>query len=450
MRFFEIPSRLKSGDSPLALQQSSLYNFRGSRKHIPGGIPDGRAAARFFIRGYFYGPFAHPFLQSSFLFISLKTFCEVPMRLILIYSGLLILGMTFSQIANLEALRDLLTFLTMVCLSYIMLEVGLEFTLDKKRLKSYGWDYVVAATAAAFPWLFCAAYFLIFFEMPWKDALLLGRFAAPTSAGVLFAMLAAAGLGTTWLFQKTRILAIFDDLDTILLLIPLQFLFVGLKMELLAVIFLIFALLYAAYRWLHTLAWPTHQVGLLFYAILIVLVCKGLEHFLHIHLEVLLPAFVFGCILYHPEDPKEAKKHLHEHQFLEPNPGLALALDRLLKGGFMFLVGCSLPKISISNLSITTVLIHVIALTVLSNLGKCFPSFCYRKEASPKERIALSIAMFPRGEVGAAVLFVALGYGLQGLPVTLAGMSLALNLVLTGFFISAVIALISPDKSLKR
>jgi hypothetical protein len=67
-----------------------------------------------------------------------------------------------------------------------------------------------------------------------------------------------------------------------------------------------------------------------------------------------------------------------------------------------------------------------------------------------KERLAVSVAMFPRGEVGAAVLFVALGYGIRGLPVTLAGLSLALNLLLTGVFISAVLWLISPTaKSLR-
>ena len=62
--------------------------------------------------------------------------------------------------------------------------------------------------------------------------MLAGRFAAPTSAGVLFSMLAAAGLGATWLFRKARILAIFDDLDTVLLMIPLKMLMVGLAWQL--------------------------------------------------------------------------------------------------------------------------------------------------------------------------------------------------------------------------
>jgi len=46
--------------------------------------------------------------------------------------------------------------------------------------------------------------------------------------------------------------------------------------------------------------------------------------------------------------------------------------------------------------------------------------------------------MFPRGEVGAGVLLVALGYGLEGLPLTFAVFSLALNLLLTGVFLIAV------------
>ena len=91
------------------------------------------------------------------------------------------------------------------------------------------------------------------FQANWTEAILLGRFAAPTSAGVLFAMLAAAGLGATWLFRKARVLAIFDDLDTVLFMIPLQMLFVGFKQELIAVVLLILALLGIAYRWLHAL-----------------------------------------------------------------------------------------------------------------------------------------------------------------------------------------------------
>jgi hypothetical protein len=83
---------------------------------------------------------------------------------------------------------------------------------------------LVAFTAAAFPWIFVSLYFVFVMRPPqtwwawdtWKETLLVGRFASPTSAGVLFSMLAAVGLSATWLFRKARILAIFDDLDTVL------------------------------------------------------------------------------------------------------------------------------------------------------------------------------------------------------------------------------------------
>lgn len=357
---------------------------------------------------------------------------------IILYSILLLLGMVVSQVWNLESVKMLLSSITMTCLAYIMIEVGLEFTLDKKRLKSYGWDYVVAATAAAFPWIFCAVYFIAFFKTPWEEALLIGRFAAPTSAGVLFAMLAAAGLASTWLFKKAQVLAIFDDLDTVLLMIPLQILFVGLQPQLFIVLIIIFALLWAAYRWLHLLHWPSSQGWLLIYGAVLVAATRWLEQAFHIHLEVLLPAFVLGCILHNPEHAHPSPEHAHEHSHLEPHEKKLKILDQTIKGSFMFLVGSSLPKISLGDIRITEIMIHVLALTLLSNLGKCFPTFCYRKEASLKERIALSVAMFPRGEVGAGVLLVALNYGLVGIPTTLSIISLALNLILTGFFIAIV------------
>lgn len=59
---------------------------------------------------------------------------------------------------------------------------------------------------------------------------------APTSAGILFTMLAAAGLRREWIYKKTQVLAIFDDLDTILLMIPLQIFMIGFKWQLFAVV----------------------------------------------------------------------------------------------------------------------------------------------------------------------------------------------------------------------
>lgn len=82
--------------------------------------------------------------------------------------------------------------------------------------------------------------------------------------------------------------------------------------------------------------------------------------------------------------------------------------------------------------------LHVVLLTVLSNLGKMFSAFCYRSEASRNERLALAVGLWPRGEVGAGVLVASLGYGLGGPLITSAMLCLALNLVLTGVFIAIV------------
>lgn len=80
-------------------------------------------------------------------------------------------------------------------------------------------------------------------------------------------------------------------------------------------------------------------------------------------------------------------------------------------------------------------IVHVLAVTLLANLGKMFPAFCYRREATGKERLALAIGMWPRGEVGTGVLVVSNSYGVGGPIVTVAALSLALNLAITGAFI---------------
>src|ERR671923_241379 len=270
---------------------------------------------------------------------------EGVMRKVAVFSLLLIAGMVGAQflpsLAS-DAYTEVshgLRLATMVALAFIMIHVGYEFELDKANLRHYGWDYVVAMTAAAFPWVFVVLYFM-FVLLPagawhswgaWTEALLAGRFAAPTSAGVLFAMLAAAGLSATWLFAKARILAIFDDLDTVVLMIPLQMLIVG-------------------------LAWQPWGV----------------------------------------------------------------------------MAG------------------HVLALTVLANLGKMVPAFCYRREAHWRERLALAVGMWPRGEVGAGVLIVSLGYGLGGPMILAAMLSLALNLILTGVFILMVKWLVAGESTQAR
>ncbi len=74
----------------------------------------------------------------------------------------------------------------------------------------------------------------------------------------------------------------------------------------------------------------------------------------------------------------------------------------------------------------------VIVVTILSNLGKMFPLFFYR-DRKIQERLALSIGMFTRGEVGAGIIVIAMGYQLGGPALIISILSLVLNLVLTGF-----------------
>ena len=52
-----------------------------------------------------------------------------------------------------------------------------------------------------------------------------------------------------------------------------------------------------------------------------------------------------------------------------------------------------------------------------------------------EERLALSIGMFTRGEVGAGIIVIALGYNLGGPFLVISIFSLVLNLLLTGIFV---------------
>lgn len=388
------------------------------------------------------------------------------MRKVLVYSLLLVAGLALSQVAPVVAGSDyklaapFIKFSTVAALAFIMLRVGMEFELDKSRWRSYGFDYAIAATAAAFPWILCAMYFVGVISPPgswsswdaWRESLLGARFAAPTSAGVLFSMLAAAGLGATWVFRKARILAIFDDLDTVLLMIPLKMMIVGLRWELGLVVAGMVVQLWMAWRYLRKLPLPSGWGWIAFYALVITALCEGLYHvtsgiedMLPIHIEVLLPAFVLGCMIkrgHHQETPGEERA------------------ATMISGAFMLLVGLSMPTLTQQNTSISDALaslrseldwgavaIHVMFITVLANLGKMFPLFVYRREATFRERLALCIGMWPRGEVGAGVLIVSLGYGLDRMPFTVAMLSLALNLLLTGVFVMIVARLLKNTKT---
>lgn len=261
-------------------------------------------------------------------------------------------------------------------------------------------------------------------------------------------MLAAAGLGATWVFRKARVLAIFDDLDTVLLMIPLKIFMIGMRWQLGVIVLVIAVLLWIAWKKLHSVHWPTGWKAMLGYTFIITAACEAvylastaIDKVAPVHLEVLLPAFVLGCVL------------VSHHGAAKPADERASGIITAL---FMVLVGLSMPPVvGAGELSSAVVggpwpgwgwvAAHVLIITAISNLGKMFSLFCYRREATLRERLAVSVAMFPRGEVGAGVLVVSLSYGLGGTAVTVAMLSLALNLVCTGFFILIVRKLIEPQ-----
>jgi Kef-type K+ transport system membrane component KefB len=431
------------------------------------------------------------------------------MRKVILYSFLLFAGLGLSQaLPSLlgdahDAIAIMIRVLTLTGLAFIMIHVGFEFHIDKSRLGSYGWDYVVAFTAASFPWIFVTGYF-VFVMLPvdtwgdfaaWKETLLAGRFAAPTSAGILFSMLTAAGLGATWLFRKARTLAIFDDLDTVLLMIPLKMLMVGVAWQLGVIVFLMATLLIVAYVWLHRIRIPVTWAWVLGYGGVIVGISELLYAYssvidpsVSIHIEVLLPAFVLGCLAKPRNAGSTSDLKTIEHAFNETleRPSEQKAAT-VVSAAFMFFVGLSMPAIfdgadaqhpvptpaslhaaapvstvddpavhggqdvgrytvTITarqpNMSWDIIALHVLVITLLSNLGKMFPVFCYRKEVHWRHRLALAIGMWPRGEVGAGVLVLSLSYGIGGPIITVAMLSLALNLALTGVFILLVKKLI--------
>lgn len=378
------------------------------------------------------------------------------MKKVLAFSCFLMLGLAASQILpgvmgdSYATFRTATNTLLYICLSFIMINVGREFELDKTKWESYTKDYFIAMATAAAPWLLIALYYM-FVLMPsmywdngtaWKENLLLSRFAAPTSAGILFTMLAALKLKESWIYKKIQVLAIFDDLDTILLMIPLQIMMMGMRWQLFAVIVIVFVLLWWGWKRLNTYNMRQGWRYILLYAVLVFAATQTVyvaSKYLYgeqgsIHIEVLLPAFVLGMVMKtrHIDTPEEYRA--------------STAISFL----FMFLVGLSMPLfIGIGSSAIESagsltasqpmmswgeIAMHVVIVSFLSNLGKLFPMFFYR-DRKKSERLALSIGMFTRGEVGAGVIFIALGYNLGGPALVISVLTLVLNLVLTGIFV---------------
>lgn len=389
------------------------------------------------------------------------------MRKVFLLSFLLLFGLFISQYLPIisfsyySEVQFVIKYITMVCLSYIMIHVGMEFSFKKERFAEYGWDYVVAFTAAFIPWILCTLYFFYAYDHDpnekaanlWFDALLLGRFASPTSAEILFSMLAAMGLSASWVFKKIRILAVFDDIDTVFLLIPIKFLVVGFSWSL---VFLVLApaLLMLIFGWkkMHSICLPLHWKWVLFYSVFIVtflkifyLVFGDAEGVTSVPLEVILPAFILGTVATTKNGREEVLTILERKEEKWVSNSIAIL--------FIALVGASMPAIGhiaqengevsfihqgwlnykIGSVTVSRIMIDVLCITLLSNIGKMSPIFFYRKEAKLWQRVALAFGMCPRGEVGAGILLISLSLveHLDSALIIVATFSLAFNFLLT-------------------
>lgn len=383
------------------------------------------------------------------------------MKKVISFSLMLMVGLLLSQLlpmfldeGSYGELKHMVEVTLGICLAFIMINVGREFEIDKGNVRDYAKDYLVAMFAAAMPWLLIALYY-IFAILPsemwgsgdaWKETLLLSRFAAPTSAGILFSMLAAMKLQKSWIYQKAQTLAIFDDLDTIILMVPLQVAMIGeLNWQMIAMLTVIFGMFYIGWRYMSRFKMPQNWYAIFTYAVLVygstLLIYTITKHFFGakgaIHIEVLLPAFIFGMVI----------KNRHVGGKVETT------VSSLVSIVFMLLVGMSMPLIDFSDtaaaadseslissippMSGWVIALHVLVVTLLSNFGKLAPMFFYR-DHSLTERLALSVGMFARGEVGAGVIFIALGYNIGGPILLISVLTLVLNLILTIGFVYAV------------
>lgn len=382
------------------------------------------------------------------------------MKKVLSFSVFLLVGLAVSQVLpfiagdatrSVKVVTDIFLY---ICLAFIMINVGREFEIDKSRWKSYALDYFVAMVAAAMPWVLIALYY-IFVLFPstrwgsgdlWKETLLISRFAAPTSAGILFTMLAALRLKSSWMYKKIQVLAIFDDLDTILLMIPLQVFMIGMKWQMAVILTVVIFLLVFGWKQMGRYGMRQDWKAILGYSVIVIVFTQGIyhisEYFLGphegIHIEVLLPAFVLGMVM----------KPQHIESKTEEKVSTAISYF------FMFLVGVSMPQFigldmnsqpanpgsvtaSLPMMSWGMIAVHVVVVSLLSNIGKLMPLAFYR-DRKFSERLALSIGMFTRGEVGAGVIFIAISYNLGGPLLLISVLTIVLNLILTGGFVMLV------------
>lgn len=403
-------------------------------------------------------------------------FANCPTK-ILIFAALMCIGLFIAQAAGTTpAVNERLSFMARlpcnIALSYIVIKVGLEFDVDRSNLSAYTKDYLVATLAAVCPTLLVFCYMLMMVGNPevaflgfgnqptitTMQALLLSIFAGPTSAGMLLTLLGAANLKGTWIYMKASTLAIFDDLDSLVFIAVMKAVampgdgFRG------APLLLTLVLLAIAWVCTHQLDIPHSWPRLLLYASVIGVSLWLLEGVHRAYpdskwlfdMAVLMPSFTLGCVIRH--DPEESNAQQCQEETNDSLVSQYLSreqMDFVMGCTFMVCVGLSMPTFTgLQEMGTGTVIFHVVVINVLMLLGKFVIPFFYGSEADLRQRWGLAIAMCPRGEIGAAVIFITIqtaGDLIDSVFIAIATLSVIVNLVLSTGLIAYVVKVAKSD-----
>merc|ERR1712137_936299 len=408
---------------------------------------------------------------------------DLPVK-ILVYSFLMCLGLAISQYIP-QAEDDEFGFYVRlpagIALSYIIVHVGLDFEIVKWRLPTYALDFFVATSAALVPLLVIFGYLKYVcgsHSLPphWyvKDALgtsqglLLSVFSAPTSAGMLISMMEAADLKHTWVFKKASMLAILDDIDSLVFIAFMRILAIpGESVDLahFGPVITTVGLLMLAWFNIHKYVIPHSWPWVMAYAIIIgtCLWCvEGLTRsYPHNHwifvVAVLIPSFTLGCLTYDPKmETSQSYKHIEielSEKFIEQQEYIdshAPCMETFMGCAFMFFVGLSMPGLgALGHIHVSAVVFHVAMINILMLLGKLLICFFYSDETDRTQRLALGLAMCPRGDIGASVIIITIQTLKGQINVAYLGivvLSVITNLVLSCFLIVYVKKLASALK----
>ena len=134
-----------------------------------------------------------------------------------------------------------------------------------------------------------------------------------------------------------QVLAIFDDLDTIILMIPIQILMIGMRWQMFIIIIIAILLLWIGWKKMNSFSLRQNWRSILLYSFLLFLFIEVLyrltTHFYgsegSIHIEILLPAFVLGMIMKGDHSVVPSKQEVR--------------VSNTISYIFMLLVGISMP-----------------------------------------------------------------------------------------------------------